>query len=179
MKIQIESDLFLSQLSPEDAPELFSLVDTNRKYLREWLPWLDSNTELTDTQSFIQFTLDSFQDNQNVTFGIRHHDELVGIVGQHQVNWSNHYTEIGYWLSEEKSGRGIMSKSVTALLDYSFNTLELNMVSLAAATENYDSRNVAKRLGFKLDGILRQKECLYGKFVDHAVYSLLKSEFKK
>ena len=43
-------DLELDVLNEADAEELFALVDANRAYLREWLPWLDENTEADHTR---------------------------------------------------------------------------------------------------------------------------------
>jgi ribosomal-protein-serine acetyltransferase len=179
MKIQIDDDLFLKQLDLEDAPEIFDLVDENRAFLRQWLPWLDGNTTLSDSESFIQFTLNSFQENQNVNFSIHYKNQIVGTVGQHEINWTNKHTTLGYWLGEKFNGKGILTRSLEAVINYSLNTLELNLVTLAAAVENKKSRAIPERLGFSFEGIERQREWLYDHYVDHAIYSLTKSEFSK
>ena len=36
-------DLELRLLAPDDAEELAALIERNRQYLREWLPWVDSS----------------------------------------------------------------------------------------------------------------------------------------
>jgi ribosomal-protein-serine acetyltransferase len=58
-----------------------------------------------------------------------------------------------------------------------FLTLDLQRIQIAAGTANRASRAIPERLGFKLEGILRGRENLYGTFIDHAMYSMLRSEF--
>jgi ribosomal-protein-serine acetyltransferase len=69
-----------------------------------------------------------------------------------------------------------MTSCCRFVVRYGFDTLDLNRIQIAAATENRRSRAIPERLGFKLEGIMRQNENLYGTFVDHAVYSLLRSD---
>ena len=42
----VDADIVLKSLEEKHAEELFRLVDGNRAYLRQWLPWLDSNTSV-------------------------------------------------------------------------------------------------------------------------------------
>ena len=49
-----------------DAQEIFNLVDANRSFLREWLPWLDFNTSLEDTKKFISSSLDDYSKNKSI-----------------------------------------------------------------------------------------------------------------
>jgi hypothetical protein len=41
MTIQVRKDLTMRSLTPEDAREIFDVIDQNRGYLRRWLPWVD------------------------------------------------------------------------------------------------------------------------------------------
>ena len=52
LELQVADAVVLRQISENDAQELTDLIDCNRKYLREWLPWLDSSTGLRDTARF-------------------------------------------------------------------------------------------------------------------------------
>ena len=42
--LMVDENLELRQTMPEEAEEMFAVVDANREYLREWLPWLDNTT---------------------------------------------------------------------------------------------------------------------------------------
>ena len=82
-------------------------------------------------------------------------------------------------LAEDAGGKGIMTRSVKAVLHYAFENLKLNKIEIRCGVGNAKSRAIPERLGFKLDGILRDEEWLYDHFHDIAVYSLLASEWKE
>ena len=53
LRLNVDSSIVLSLVKLEDAEEIFTLVDVSRNYLREWLPWIDSNTTSQNTKEFI------------------------------------------------------------------------------------------------------------------------------
>jgi len=79
-------------------------------------------------------------------------------------------------LLQDLADKGIMTECCRFLVGYGFRTLDLHRIQIPAATENYRSRAIPERLGFRFEGIMRGRENLYGKFVDHAMYALLRSE---
>ncbi|WP_252393492.1 GNAT family protein [Hydrogenibacillus sp. N12] len=103
---------------------------------------------------------------------------LVGVIGYHRIDWENKKTSLGYWLDPTVQGRGIMTRAARTMVDHAFFHLGLNRLEIRAATENTRSRRVAERLGFTLEGIIREAEWLGDRFVDHAVYGLLAREWK-
>ncbi len=178
MKLRIEDELYLKVLEEDNANELFELTKKNRLYLRQWLPWLDMTNSEGDTLEFISRGQKQVKNNQGYQMGIWSQNKFVGVIAHHAINWANKSTSIGYWLGEEFNGHGIMTKACAELIDHSFNELGLNRIEIAVATENKKSRSIPERLGFKLEGILKEKEWLYDHFVDHALYALLKSEWE-
>lgn len=172
-EIEIRSDLKLVQLSEKHARELFEVTDQNRIHLREWLPWLDNTTKREDTVLFIRGT----KNMSGLNFAIFLEEKIVGCVGHNQYSPANKTASLGYWLSKEAGGKGVMSDSVKGLIDFTFREMEVECIDIKAATENKKSRALAERLGFQFEGILRQREWLYDHFVDHASYSILKSEW--
>ena len=58
-RAQIRAKLYLRLLEERHAPKVFSLVDQDRAYLREWLPWVDATQTVDDTLSFIRSSLES------------------------------------------------------------------------------------------------------------------------
>ncbi len=56
--------------------------------------------------------------------------------------------------------------------------MELNKIEAPCMVENVRSQRVLQKLGMKLEGILREKYFIKGKFRDMPVYSILKNEYK-
>jgi ribosomal-protein-serine acetyltransferase len=160
----------LRLLRTYDANELFLLTEANRAYLRTWLPWLDDTTSSANTRDFIQSTLQQFADNRGFVAAICYKTLIVGVVGYNQIDWHNRIGYIGYWLAEKYQGKGLMTVSCKALVDYGFRVLNLNRLVIACAAENKRSRAIPERLGFFHEGTTRDAEWLYDHFVDHEIY---------
>ncbi|KQL46190.1 alanine acetyltransferase [Brevibacillus choshinensis] len=179
-RILMTENSFLKQLEPGDAGEMYWLTDSNRSYLKEWLPWLDYTRQVEDTAQFINMTINQHNNNQGTHYGIWYNGRLAGTLGVHNIDWINKKTSIGYWLGAQFQGKGLMTAAVATYVDrLIFGSWDLEKVTIQAATENYKSRSIPERLGFQQEGILRRNEFLYDHFVDHAVYSLLRSEWEE
>jgi ribosomal-protein-serine acetyltransferase len=63
-------------------------------------------------------------------------------------------------------------------VDHTLGELGLNRVSIACATENKKSCAIPKRLGFRREGVQRQAEWLYDRFVDRVVDAALASKWQ-
>ena len=98
------------------------------------------------------------------------------MIGYHQVDRINRSVEIGYWLSADYQGRGIIARACRFLVNYAFTEMGLTRVVIRCAVGNHKSCAVPERLGFKKEGVLRQAEWLYDHFVDLVVYATLKEE---
>ncbi|WP_455203465.1 GNAT family N-acetyltransferase [Kaarinaea lacus] len=175
--MEIDQDLQLGLLQRHHADELFSRIDSNRNYLREWLPWVDLTKDVTVVTKFIASTLEQFSDGFGFQAGIFLAEQLIGVTGYKPIDATNCVGEIGYWLAQDHQGRGIMTKCVSKVIAGGFKEYGLNKIVISSAMENHRSRAVAQRLGFSEEGIQRQREWLNGRFVDHMVYTLLKDEY--
>lgn len=176
---RISDDLELRLLQPVNAEELFTLTDANRLYLRQWLPWLDLITQVEDTQNFIARTIQQFADGEGLVTAIWADGKIVGLVGFNRIDHQDRIGYIGYWLAKSVCGRGIMTKSCHSLINYGFNTLKLDRIVIACATENYRSRAIPLRLGFSHEGVIRDAEWLYQEFVEHDIYALFVKDWNK
>ncbi|MCL7745630.1 GNAT family N-acetyltransferase [Halalkalibacter alkaliphilus] len=173
---KLNDDSELRLLEPRHADNLFMLTDNSRDYLREWLPWVDSTKDISNSKEFIEVTLKQFSNNNGFQAGIWYKGELAGVIGLHGINWANKSTSIGYWLGEGFQGKGLMTSACKSVIEYCFNELNLKRIEIRAATENYKSQAIPERLGFQKEGCLRSSEFIYDRFVDHYVYGLIKED---
>lgn len=175
--LKVDNEIELGLFEVKQAPTLFALVDQNREYLREWLPWLDATTSVEDTKTFIKGALQQFAENNGFQAGIWYKGELAGTIGFHYVHWVTGRTEIGYWLGKNHEGHGIMTRATRKLVEYAFNDLGLNRVEIRCATGNHKSRAIPERLGFTREGTLRQVFRNYDQLFDIVVYGMLAGEW--
>jgi len=176
-RLKIDENSGLELINESHADELFDLIEHNREYLKQWLPWLDNNRYLQNTIDFIKICQLQYERNETVQFALMYRGAITGVVGFHRIDWLNRSTSIGYWIGEESQGLGLVTKSCSRVLDYSFGRMGLNRIEIRCATENAKSRAIPKRLGFKEEGLIRQAEWLYDHYVDHVVYGMLGLEW--
>jgi ribosomal-protein-serine acetyltransferase len=174
---KIDDEVSLHLLEKHHAEEVFELVDQNRAYLREWLPWVDNMTSPEEYHTILPMWLRQFADGNGFNAGIRYKGKLVGMIGLHAIDRANRKTSIGYYIAEEAQGKGIVTKSVKAILDYVFRELGLNRVEIRCGVHNKKSRAIPERLGFVQEGIIRDGEWLYDHFHDLVVYSMLAKDW--
>jgi ribosomal-protein-serine acetyltransferase len=116
------------------------------------------------------------KDGIEFAFVIIDNDKVIGRIGVYKIDCQNKIGEIGYWLAENSQGKGIMQKSIRAIIDFCFTVLKLNRVEIKCATENIKSKNIPEKFNFTKEGVIRQGELLYDKYVDLILYSLLKTD---
>lgn len=176
--LRIDDQLELRQRMPEDAEELFGLTDLNRAYLKKWLPWLDVCTSPADTLATIEVSLQQAADGTGLALAIWEQGRIVGVTSFNEISKINRIGEIGYWLGEAQQGRGIMTRSVRALIEHGFANMKLNRITITAATGNRASRSIAEKLGLRMEGTAREAEWLYDHYVDLVRYAVLAREWE-
>jgi ribosomal-protein-serine acetyltransferase len=175
LSFSVDERHWLRLLEEADAEPLYEVVDANRSYLARWMPWASGQTR-ENTLEFIRRSRRELADNQGLQMGIVEDGDLVGVVGYHDIDWENRCTSIGYWIAEASQGQGVITRAVRALTEHAFDSWRLNRVEIRAAVDNERSRAIARRLGFKQEGVLREAERVGNRFVDHVVYALVASD---
>ena len=103
----IRTDLELRLLEERHAAEVFALVNQDRAYLRQWLPWVDSTLTADDSVAFIRAALEQFAAGDGITAGMWHRKRFAGVIGTQKIQKFNHKVELGYWLGEASQGQGL------------------------------------------------------------------------
>ena len=178
MTIKIEDDLSLEMLNETHTEAMFTLIDSNRPHLKEWLPWVDHIKSVEDFKGHIADCKKRQAEQTDLAFVILLKNEMAGRIGIHYIDHLNKIASIGYWLGNGFQGKGIITKACIVLIDHCFNTLGMNRVQIKCATGNFKSQAIVKKLNFKQEGILRKAELVNGKFLDLYMYSMLKDEWK-
>ncbi|MDR1707957.1 MAG: GNAT family N-acetyltransferase [Prevotella sp.] len=173
--IQVLENVVLNPLSEKDIPDIFNTLNNEREYMRVWLPFVDYTYEENDTRNFVISNLGTVDKH----FTISYKETFVGLIGFKDTDPLNRKTEIGYWLSQQAQGKGIMVHSVLKLIEYAFSEMDMNRIQIKVAVNNHRSKQIPEKLGFLLEGVERDGELLVDNvYTDINVYSLLKKEFK-
>ena len=178
-QLHVEIGLDLRLVGEADAEELFSVVDSNREYLREWLPWLDATNRIEDETAFISNCLEEYEKREGVFYTIRLNGNIIGTISLNWIDWGNKGAGVGYWLSENQTGNGYVTKSCIRLMEHCFDDLNLLRFVLEAAIDNIPSCEIAERIGMRLEGVTKDREWLYDHYVDAKLYAITKPEWDK
>jgi ribosomal-protein-serine acetyltransferase len=165
----------LRHLTPDDAGELFALVDANRERLEPWLPWVPVTLGPADIRAWIEDALAG--PNPLDACSIEVAGRLVGNAGLRGPRQGEAGGEVGYWIGSEHEGLGLVTRAVRTLIDHAFGPLGLSRMTILAGVHNVRSRSIPERLGFTEEGMLRQgMEGGRGPY-DAVIYGLLASEW--
>lgn len=178
LTLRIDERLELRSLESQHASALFRLTESNRTYLREWLPWLDTTLSVNDTKRFIRQARDGYRELTMLQTGIWLEGVLVGAIGLNRIDNTNRRAHIGYWIARSHQGLGLITQSCHRLLRYGFEQLDLNKLEIMCEPRNVRSRAVPERLGFVEEGTLREAQWINGRFVDLVVYGMLLREWE-
>ena len=174
--LSIDEDIELRMFELRHVAELFTLTDRNRRHLIEWLPWVRSTQSPEDTERFVRATLRQFADGEGFHAGIWYRGELSGAIGLHRIDWANRNVSLGYWISADKQSKGLATAATAAVVEYCFTELDLHRVEIRCGLENYKSRAVPRKLGFREEGVLRAAGWLGDRWSDMVVYSKLATD---
>ena len=165
-------------INAQDVEEMFALIERNRSFLRIFLSWIDRTTTLEQWRK-TQAVLDKqMEEGGCLSFYIIYNEKVIGDVGFVKIEHLLKMAEIGYFMDQDYSGKGIMTEAVRRLIRYGFEEMNLNKVVIKSATHNIRSLNISKRLGMYFEGTIRANQIVNGEYVDHYQYSILKSEYK-
>jgi len=171
-----DRDLVLRTLDDADAPALFRLIDGDRDRLGRWLPWVEETRTEIDTARFIADAADERRRRRSLVLGLVVDGALGGTLGLHYLDWFDRSAEVGYWIASSLEGRGLVTRAVRGLVTVAFGSAGLHRLVIRCAVDNARSRRVAERLGFRVEGLLREAQWVSGRFLDQHLYALLRHE---
>jgi RimJ/RimL family protein N-acetyltransferase len=85
--------------------------------------------------------------------------QFIGSSGLHRIDWQVRKFEIGYWVNTPFSGQGYITEAVEGITNFAINELQANRIEIRCDSRNTRSARVAERLGFTMEGILRNDRC--------------------
>ncbi len=108
--------------------------------------------------------------------------KVIGSIGLHtdQRRPGVNCKMLGYVLSRDYWGRGLMTEAAGAAIHYAFMELKLDILSVCHFPHNSRSRRVIVKCGFQYEGVFRKAWVFYdGTTMDDVSYSMLRGEYEK
>lgn len=144
-----------------DGIKVNEAVKESIEELRPWMPWAKSiptveESEISIRRSHLQFLERS---DLRLLLILKGTDELVGSSGLHRIDWQSRKFEIGYWVRTSYAKQGYITEAVEAISNFAINELQANRIEIRCDDRNKRSAKIAERLGFSLEGILRNEKC--------------------
>ncbi|AZK48651.1 GNAT family N-acetyltransferase [Paenibacillus lentus] len=140
-----------------DGDALNEAVKESFDQLRPWMPWAQEIPALVDSESVVRRAHLKFMERTDLMLLLilKKSGQLVGCSGLHRIDWEARKFEIGYWVRTSFSKQGLITEAADAITDYAIHELQANRIEIRCDERNTQSAKVAQRLGFTLEGILR------------------------
>lgn len=144
-----------------DGAAVNEAVAESIEQLRPWMPWARNMPALEESETDIRHARLSFLERKDLRLllTLKETGQLVGCSGLHRINWEARKFEIGYWVRTSFSKQGLITEAVDAITNYAIEELQANRIEIRCDERNTPSANVDKRLGFTLEGLLRNDSC--------------------
>lgn len=197
--LSVDQEIILRTIHPDDAAAIFTLMEKNRARLRPWidpsaLPETAVGTRRYAIECYFNwigpdeaFGTDYFAELDGffppcpapLEMGIWLRNDLVGVITFSRLSDSVTAAEFGYWITAEKEGQGIVTRCVSALMDYAIDHMGIHRFVIGCAVDNSRSRRVPERLGYRKHIIIPKGEIVGEIVYDRIIYGIRSSEWQK
>ncbi len=166
----------LRPLRPSDVDDLFAL-HSDPRVMRYW-----SFPAWTQREQSVARIAQLERDNAQSEFytwatTIDGADRLAGTVSLFALNRSHARAELGYALASPAWGKGYATEAVRLAIAFAFESIGLARLEADVDPRNEASCRLVERVGFRREGLLRQRWHVAGEVTDSAMYGLLRSEY--
>lgn len=149
--------LLIRMPMPGDGKVVYDAIVASINELKPWMPFAHMDQSQQDLEVNIRQAYIKFIKRKDLRLHVFLKDtgEFIASSGLHRINWDIPKFEIGYWIDTRYSGKGYITEAVKGIVDFAFNELKARRLEIRCDPLNEKSRRVPERLGFTLEGILR------------------------
>ena len=175
--ILVNGDIKLRVAKMRDSKQLEKLILGNRPWLRPWEATNPESPNSFDVRGQLRGLLRQLDDQSGMPFVIEVQGQVQGQLNVANVMYGSVSSAVlGYWVSPEVAGRGVMPISVALVTDYLMDQVGLHRVEINVRPENTASLRVIQKLGFRYEGLKQRYIHINGDWRDHYVFAITKEE---
>lgn len=167
--------LLLRKMRLGDAEAMFAYASDPE--VTRFVLW-DTHRSIEDSERFLSVATEGYERGDFGGWGVVLKDSgaFVGTCGI-DVDYEHARAELGYVLSREHWGKGLMPEAVRAVIRFCFVRMGLNRVEARCIAENTASARVMEKAGMAYEGTFREREFIKGAYRDMKLYSILRREY--
>lgn len=167
----------LRWLTAEDVDCVFAIF-SDPKMMRYWST--PAMTERAEAEELVEGIHEQFGSKSGFQWGVERKSDgqLLGTCTLFHVDARNMRAELGYCLASDYWNQGYMREALTALLKFSFETLKLRRLEADVDPRNESSLRILDKLGFRREGLLRERWNVDGEIQDSTFLGLLAKEWR-
>ncbi len=173
----LETDrLILRPITSADAPALLALFGDDE--VTQFYD-LDTFTTIEHAETLVKQHATIQAAGRGLRWGIEEkgRPQLIGTAGFNEWAKGARRGGLGYDLARAHWGRGLVPEALRAILAYGFGEMNLNRIEAFVMRGNDRSMQLLRSLGFREEGILRERGAWKGGFHDLTLFALLKAEY--
>lgn len=151
-------DIMKARSSSEFYDSFFEYEPLNRK---QQLSWWEQSFSKANEKNFILVTVND--------------SKFIGTISLVNIDFRNRKSELGrFYISSEHRNSGLGLESINLLIEYAFNHLNLNKVSLEVFSKNDNAKKLYLKSGFEYTGTLKQHIYKNGVYLDIDIFTIFK-----
>ena len=104
-------------------------------------------------------------------------DLPIGACTIMNVSWDHLHAELVYYLGKPYWGKGYMTEAARRMIQFGFEGLGLERISVGCFARNKASAHVIEKLGFKYEGCHRHKFLKDGEFQDELSFGMIRADY--
>ena len=169
--------LTLRRIAMRDANDIFA-YSSDPEVARHVL-W-SAQRSIGEAREYCRYMIKRYRADEPSSWGIveKETQRMVGTIGYMAYSEENETVEIGYSLARWLWNGGYMTEALACVIDYTFDAMRINRIEAQHELTNPASGRVMVKCGMQREGVLRQRLYNKGKFVDVALYSILRSDLR-
>ncbi len=167
----------LRWLTAEDIDALFDIF-SDQQMMRYWST--PAMKERVEAELYLIRIHEFFGNKSGFQWGIERKDDarVMGTCTLFHIDVANLRAELGYGLASAYWNQGYMLEALTALIEYSFKTLQLRRLEADVDPRNENSLRILDKLGFQREGLLRERWNVGNEIQDTTFLGLLAKEWR-
>ena len=174
---KLETDrLILRRMHMRDAEDIFA-YSRDPEVARHVL-WA-AQKDVSEAKEYCRYMMKRYRADQPSSWGIilKKSGHLVGTIGYMDHSEDNASVEVGYSLSRSLWNGGYMTEALRCVIAHTFENMDINRIEAQHELENPSSGRVMEKCGMRKEGVLRQRLYNKGKYVDVALYAIVKYDY--